>query len=237
MGKRFIIEEEEEDMRYNDEKKVNRRGISKRFVFVGIASAVFMLSILFIYLKESSDEMNDLLEHRGTSNTVKKSNSHLRFDKNSKRLKLKQNSIDQCNVFYAESSVPNGGMGIYTTISRQAGDQLLISDGPSIPVIDADYSNKSRKAWIHLFNSYWWGNGQSDVALFEGDEVVEYQTGAGGLPNSHAYINNIQFEDASVVPYDDSLLDRTKDPGAGANSNFIGRKTTTREDVEAGEEL
>lgn len=160
MGKRFIIEEEEEDMRYNNEKKVNRRGISKRFVFVGIASAVFMMSILFMYLKESSDEMNDLLEHRGSSNTVKKSGGHLRFDKNSKRLKLKQNSIDQCSVFYAESSVPNGGMGIYTTIPRQAGDQLLVSDGPSIPVIDADHSNKSKKAWIQLFNTYWWGNGQ-----------------------------------------------------------------------------
>lgn len=237
MGKRFIIDEEEEDVRCDDEKKVKKRGMSKSFLFVGIASVVFMMSMLFLYLKEGSDEMNDLLKHRGSSNTFKKSHNHLRFDKNSMRLKLKQNSIDQCSVFYAESSVPNGGMGIYTTIPRQAGDQLLISDGPSIPVIDADYSNKSKKAWIKLFQSYWWGNGQSDVALFEGDEVVEYQTGAGGLPNSHAYINNIQFEDASVVPYDDSLLDRTKDPGAGANSYFIGRKTMTREDVEAGEEL
>ena len=57
------------------------------------------------------------------------------------------------------------------------------------------------------------------------------------LTGPNVYINNIQFEDASVVPYDDSLFDRTKDPGAGANSNFIGRKTMVRDYVEAGEEL
>ena len=56
----------------NRVKRVSSRGISKRFVFLGIASVVFVMSILFLYLKESSDEMNDLLENRGSSNTLKK---------------------------------------------------------------------------------------------------------------------------------------------------------------------
>ncbi len=128
-------------------------------------------------------------------------------------------------------------MGIFTTKPIREGEVILSSDGPSIPVIDPDRSKESNIAWVGLFKNYWWGSGVAQSASFEADNVVEFQTGVGGLPNSHGYLNNIRFENAGLVPFDDSRFDRAVDPGAGAITYSTGRKTIARIDMDAGEEF
>ncbi len=41
----------------------------------------------------------------------------------------------------------------------------------------------------------------------------------------------------SIVPYDDSFMDRMTNPGAGAVSYYMGRNTLAYEDIDAGEEI
>ena len=61
-----------------------------------------------------------------------------------------------CSVYLAPSSVPNGGMGMFTAKDVQRGGIILPADGPSIPIIDpGNYSQRSRVAWVELFQRYW----------------------------------------------------------------------------------
>ena len=72
------------------------------------------------------------------------------------------------------------------------------------------------------------------TALFEAESVIEFQTGMGSLLNSHGYLHSIDFESAELIPYDDSRLNRAKDPMAGAVSYYFGRRTFAMDDMEAG---
>ena len=67
--------------------------------------------------------------------------------------------------------------------------------------------------------------------------MIEFQTGMGGLLNSHGYLNSILITPNELIPYDDSRLDRTTDPMAGVVSYYTGRKTVALHDMEAGEDF
>jgi hypothetical protein len=58
----------------------------------------------------------------------------------------------------------------------------------------------------------------------------------GALPNYHPFLKNfdIYMDD---IPYDDSLIGTTANPGAGAFSYHGGRKIVANTDIEAGDEL
>ena len=142
-----------------------------------------------------------------------------------------------CSVYLAPSSIPGAGMGMFTTDAVKANEVILPADGPSIPIIDPDYSEKSLQSWVDLFSSYWWERGSSDVALYEAQHSIEYQITMGALPNTHPFLNNFGAGFPSVVPYDDSMMDRSIDPGAGAFSYHMGRTTIALRDIEAGEEI
>ena len=58
----------------------------------------------------------------------------------------------------------------------------------------------------------------------------------GALPNYHPFLKNfdIYMDD---VQYDDSLIETTANPGAGAFSYHGGRRIVANTDIEAGDEL
>lgn len=146
-----------------------------------------------------------------------------------------------CSVYLAPSSIPNGGMGMFTAKDVKRDGIILPADGPSIPIIDPDTSKRSKVAWVALFQRYWWdvGAGQLDPIVYEAGigGTVEFQITMGALPNSHPYLNNLNAKNPSIVPYDDSLVNR-EDPGAGAFSYYLGRHSTAyKRDVHAGEEI
>jgi len=66
--------------------------------------------------------------------------------------------------------------------------------------------------------------------------ISDYHVGA--LPNSHIYLNNLGGGFTTVVPYDNSVVVRAIDPGAGAFSYYMGRHTIAENrDMTAGEEI
>ena len=152
----------------------------------------------------------------------------------SKISSLNDNQNNECTIYIAPSSIPNSGMGMYTTKSFSKGSVMLPADGPNIPIIDPNYDHK----WVNLFSRYWWGagNGVSDSVIFEADRIGDYQITMGSLPNSHSFLNNMGFKFPDIR-YDDSLLDRSIDPGTGAYSYHTGRDMTAGRDVVAGEEI
>ena len=133
----------------------------------------------------------------------------------------------------APSSLKNlDGYGIFTARDIEAGSTMLSGpDGPSIPVVDYNSG-----AWITTWKEYWWARGIPDHVSFEGDRVMDYQFGFGAMPNHHCILNSLKHQ-YPTTPYDDSLVNRTSDPGTGAFSYSMGREFTAIRDLEAGDEI
>jgi hypothetical protein len=152
----------------------------------------------------------------------------------------------QCTIWIALSSQKgNNGFGIFTTRTIQKGDSILgAPDGVAIPI--SAYSRRkgypekqraARKAWVHMWDNYWWGRGVPDHVSYEaGSDIVDYQTGFGSLPNHHCLLHSLdpKYPDPA---YDDTLVNRFQDSGAGAFSYNMGREFIVNRDVVAGDEL
>ena len=92
---------------------------------------------------------------------------------------------------------------------------------PSEPM---DVANLSKYFSSHIQNcrncillaTYSWGRGVPDHArYYAGEDVVEYQLGFGALPNHHCILESLDYV-YPIPPYDDTMVDRFHDPGAGA---------------------
>jgi len=144
-----------------------------------------------------------------------------------------ENKENTCTLFLAESSMEGvNGVGIFTAKAFKEGSIISPPDSPSIPVCDP-WPNSG------LINDYWWGEGRgtSDDMSFECSAyTVDAFVMFGALPNYHTYLMNfiIHIDD---VPYDDTLVESTANPGAGAFSYHGGRTIVSSTDIEAGDEL
>ena len=61
-----------------------------------------------------------------------------------------------------------------------------------------------------------WGSGVADHVSYEaGTDVTDFQIAFGALPNHHCILDKLDYV-YPHPPYDDSMVDRFTDPGAGA---------------------
>ena len=140
----------------------------------------------------------------------------------------------QCSLYLAPSSIPDAGLGVYTTKHFQRGSIILPSDAPIIPIIDWDTTNTGQ--WNHLFYSYLWTHSQcaSDVLKFEADKVDDLQVGLGIFSNYHPLLHNLQI----AFSRDNSgIFSDIRGPGAGAYSLHSGRIFKASREIQEGEEL
>ena len=203
-------------------------------------SYYFMVAGLFIVLVLSCFVSSHLLLGSGEKHVADA--NVFRGDSNTSRANPSPVSVEtknlrraySCPIYFAPSSIPGGGMGIYTAKSLKQGESFMpYPNAPSIPIIDPD----SDHDWVKLFQNYWYESGKSEATVYEATYAVDFQVGMGSLPNSHPYLNNLGFRFPKIVPYDDTIMNRASDPGAGANTYYMGRIAMAAADVEAGEEL
>lgn len=147
----------------------------------------------------------------------------------------------ECVLYMAQSSIPNAGYGIYTVQSFRQGDMIIENDGPGIAVADPwlmTPMSHELAAHVKLFDDVWWGelNGMDDYMRFEAESVADFQILFGALPNFHPYLSNLDSR-APKYAYDDTLANRTTDPGAGAFSYHLGKDFLAEKDVPAASEL
>lgn len=171
-------------------------------------------------------------------------------DRLAKELPLKASrspgSENTCTVYMAPSSVHGiESMGIYTTKNLSKRSSIINAvDGLSIPVYGAWASNgheskkmqEARNSWNKLFDEYWWGRGISDQMIWEADGALDLKMSFGQLPNHHCILHSLDLRNPRKG-YNDALVNRTIDPGAGSFSYHIGREFSVHRDVQAGEEL
>jgi hypothetical protein len=146
-------------------------------------------------------------------------------------------------IWIAPSSLKGvNGYGIFTTRDLAAGESLLgAPDGVAVPVERYQHPSKpavrERSQFLNLFGEYMWGRGVPDHVTYEAPpDILDFQIGFGCLPNHHCVLSFLDMVYPSP-PYDDSLVDRFRDPSAGAFSYNRGREFVVDHSVAAGDEI
>lgn len=142
---------------------------------------------------------------------------------------------NKCSWYLAPSSIPGaGGLGIFTTKHIAKGSRLFKHiDGPTVVIQDPDVQNHGRrpiwvdKVFMWTIRRHYYKESQSGF---------ETSPNLGVMVNHHDVLASM-VADRDDEEYNDSLLDRFKDPGAGAISYHTGRFFTTIRDVAPGEEI
>lgn len=133
----------------------------------------------------------------------------------------------------AESTIPNAGLGIYSTIERFEGESVGNGD-KAIPVIDLYWHND--KGFFYPMLDYVWHGDEMGMSeeVDSRNLVHAYWPGLDCMINCNLALLNVQ---KSTPVYDDGGLHRASHAGAGAISYYNNGTTKVLRTIPAGGEL
>lgn len=141
----------------------------------------------------------------------------------------------KCGLYYAPSTIPAAGKGLYAGIDIDAQLQVESVIPPiMIPDINWNVTDKSIRWDAH---DYTW-EGSAYGAEFESTKLGKLDTqilapDIGMMGNFHPGLVNSYLAPTYFQP----LLDRTSDPGAGASSDYFQHTFLANRDIQAGTEI
>mmetsp|Transcript_17515 Transcript_17515/g.26592 ORF Transcript_17515/g.26592 Transcript_17515/m.26592 type:complete len:598 (+) Transcript_17515:47-1840(+) len=142
-------------------------------------------------------------------------------------------SLEQkCGIWFAESSIPNSGLGMYAGRDFEKGEQMMEGGDVVIPIIDIHLHQGSR--WYFLWDSYTWNAEALWMDSIGSDVVDAASPGFGSAANSFRDLFNVE---EWIPDYSLAGLHRKKDAGAGAFSPYHNRVSSAKIDILEGEEL
>eukprot|EP00985_Skeletonema_marinoi_P030455 scaffold32165_cov147-Skeletonema_marinoi.AAC.1 len=171
---------------------------------------------------------------RKTNNDNSSSHQHVDDDSNNK-----------CTTYLAPSSIPNSGLGMYTTIPYAKGDTFLLPEiGIMLQDKDAHYPQGSNK----LLAQYPWGPGILTGGHREVTTGAVMVPGLGMLANSHLGLANFRHSDTWRMQIDEDGTDSLsleglqssttlKDVGRGSSSYHSRVLFHADKNIQRGEEL
>ena len=139
-----------------------------------------------------------------------------------------------CTLYLAESTIPNAGLGIFTTIPRMPGDVVGEGGDICIPQINMEYHHYDQ---VDPFEDYVWSGlaMKMDSEGFENMDVINaFCPGLDAAMNCHPGLFNV---DRMLPTWDNSDLHRSKDPGVGAFSPYQNPGSKVLRHIPAGGEL
>ena len=140
-----------------------------------------------------------------------------------------------CGVYFARSTIPGAGMGMFAGRSYQVWDTVTPSD-IVIPLIDLGAHNSDFNIDSALISVYHWDGDAVTGLPEESYENTAFCPGIGAAVNCYYPLNNVQGMDDHTI-LRSTGLHRSKDPGAGAITSYGGRYGYAIRDIQAGEEL
>jgi len=220
-----LIEETIDDVKKLEKKayRMNNRSCSI-IVIVTLMALIYMSMTCFL----QQDDNNEILLQTGGLRTTGS----------------KSSEDQQCTIWLAASSLKgHPGMGVFTTRDiRKASLVIPKGDGIAIPLYGVhrntkEPNEKERSQMMEVWHDYIWSINKPDhISYEEFDGLSSYFPGYASLTNHHCTLQSLKQR---YLPpfYDDSLVNRFQDPGAGAFSYDAGRGNYFTRDVEAGDEL
>ena len=143
-------------------------------------------------------------------------------------------SDELCDFYLAESAIPHGGLGVFTVKPLAKGSPA--QGWPDICVYLTDASSKrgteiDTHTWQSFrFGAQWLGGRKDPRAACMGLVTVFNSMGMKDFASARP------AADPELV-HRNGGLDRSRDPGAGAVTEYYGATSTTIRDLEAGSEL
>jgi len=145
---------------------------------------------------------------------------------------LARDAEQQCGIWFAKSTIPGAGLGVFAGRDFAKGQELLASGDIVTPIVDLLMHHPENENDFLWFDYTW-----SSASLFMDHEGVHDVHGAspgmGAAVNSILDLANIH---ESIPEYDEAGLARG-DPGAGAFSPYHNRRTFAKVNIQAGQEL
>ena len=135
----------------------------------------------------------------------------------------KADPSERCGLYLAPSTIPNAGLGVFTTRALQDGITIPMAGDLCIPVVDQHWHMGHEEIFWPLKDYYWMGSVMGMEQEVEGDDIEAYCPGALDCAvNCNLALINVG---KSTPNYDTSGLHRMKDPGAGAISPYHNGST------------
>ncbi|KAI2504643.1 hypothetical protein MHU86_9753 [Fragilaria crotonensis] len=131
------------------------------------------------------------------------------------------NDPTSCGIWFAKSTIPNSGLGMYAGRSFNEGEDMMASGDILIPIVDLEMHQGDD--WFFVLDTYSWGiRGRENDGL---NEVHFLSPGFGAAANSFLDLHNVE-----ELKIDHSLVGvhRSKDPGAGAFTPYHNRRSIAK---------
>mmetsp|Transcript_10312 Transcript_10312/g.13647 ORF Transcript_10312/g.13647 Transcript_10312/m.13647 type:complete len:554 (+) Transcript_10312:67-1728(+) len=140
---------------------------------------------------------------------------------------------NECGVYFAPSTIPGAGNGIFAGRSYEIGEEVTLGD-LIVAITDFSFHNKGDDGNDFLWDSYTWEAESFESMQTEAREPYGASFGIGAAVNCFDSLINVDT-DYGVV--DSEGLHRSKDPGVGGFTIYHGRKGVAAEDIPEGMEL
>lgn len=142
---------------------------------------------------------------------------------------------EECGVYFAPSTIPGAGNGMFAGRSFRPGEEVTPGD-LIVPETDLSFHNGVDDWWDldHMWNVYSWGTDTFDGMDADALEGAGASFGIGAAINCFIPFNNMED---SIVKVDSAGLHRKSDPGAGAFTRYHDRKGFASTTIPAGMEL
>lgn len=134
---------------------------------------------------------------------------------------------EECSVYLAESSIPNAGLGVFAGKDFAIGDRVGMP-GLGIQVTDPDRIYEGEE----IIEDYGW-NPVAVGGITEADTLFTLLPGVGMLANYHPTLDNVVLGSLK----DEPLLQRSKDPAAGASTSYHDFSFIAGDVISAGQEI
>mmetsp|Transcript_17467 Transcript_17467/g.27205 ORF Transcript_17467/g.27205 Transcript_17467/m.27205 type:complete len:1232 (-) Transcript_17467:51-3746(-) len=137
----------------------------------------------------------------------------------------------KCGLYYAPSTIPNSGKGLYAGIDIDS--QIEVESWvPPIVIPDVDYNvTKDTPRWDG--SDYTWEGAAFGVEFEDPYDSQVLAVDMGMMANFHPGLVNAYLGPTYFNP----SLDRNVDPGAGASSDYVGHTFISNREIAAGTEV
>eukprot|EP00592_Proboscia_alata_P020414 CAMPEP_0194404764 /NCGR_PEP_ID=MMETSP0176-20130528/3278_1 /TAXON_ID=216777 /ORGANISM="Proboscia alata, Strain PI-D3" /LENGTH=677 /DNA_ID=CAMNT_0039203269 /DNA_START=30 /DNA_END=2063 /DNA_ORIENTATION=+ len=143
---------------------------------------------------------------------------------------------DTCALYLGKSSIPNAGVGIYTSIGYEKGDK--IGEGELlVPITEWEEDMTTVYStfydWL-IYDVQWSGTVDQRFYYDSAYEPSLFYPGFGAQINCHMGLNNVHHDEPEI---NSTGLHRARDPGAGAFTYWHNMPNLATRKIRAGEEL
>jgi len=144
-----------------------------------------------------------------------------------------ENFSETCSLYLAPSTIPNAGLGVFTTKPLSKGDLLLPTGELDIPIVDLLWHNNKMIFWP--FSRYTWNKRKlSGEDVHARNEIQIYGTGFDSVLNAHMLLKN---SESMACKHDLMSLKLGRDAGASGITPYWNNTYQVIRDVPAGGEL